>query len=321
MGKFKFAIMGAGNIAVRFCDAVSRIEDAELVAVASKSMERAEKFAKSNGINAWYDSYERMLEEEKPDCVYIAVLPNDHHRLTMLCLEHRVPVICEKAMFMNSAEAREVFEKSEAEGIFVMEALWSRFLPTVKKVRQWIEEGAIGNVSLAEISIGFLAEMDPNSRFLNASLGGGAAYDVTVYAYELLDYFVQKEIKDIQVSAVWGSTGVDVTDLVTVHYEDAVAVLLGTFAAGIQEKAILYGDKGKIEMVHPHYTSEAFLYPADGSEMIYFRDDVTDNGFVYEAQEAMDCIRAGRAESRVVPHSLTLRCAELFDRIMETKNK
>lgn len=102
MKKFRFAILGAGHIARQFCDAVSRIDGCEVCAVASKSLARAENFAKENGVESYYDDYETLLEKEKPDCAYIAVTTNDHYRLSVLCVNHSVPVLCEKAMFQNS---------------------------------------------------------------------------------------------------------------------------------------------------------------------------------------------------------------------------
>lgn len=124
--------MGAGNIGRKFCEA-ARMAGYEAAAVASRSVERAEKWAAENKVKSAYGDYERMLEKEKPDCVYIATTPDSHYELAMLCLDHGVPVLCEKAAFLNSAQAREVFSRSEKEGIFVMEALWSRFLPAVKQ--------------------------------------------------------------------------------------------------------------------------------------------------------------------------------------------
>ena len=146
MSTFRFAIMGAGNIAHQFCDAVTLVEDCEVSAIASKDLGRAQKFAEECSVAHAYDNYEQMLIEEKPDCVYIAVTPNDHFRLTMLCLEHHVPVLCEKAMFTNSAEAKAVFEKAEKDQTFVMEAMWSRFLPAVNQVKKWAAEGKIGRL-------------------------------------------------------------------------------------------------------------------------------------------------------------------------------
>lgn len=321
MGKFRFAIMGAGKIAVKFCDAVERLEDCEVTAVASKSAERAERFASANGVKAHYDSYERMLTEEKPDCVYIAVTPDAHYELCMLCLKYKVPVLCEKAMFLNSAQAEEVFRKAREEGVFIMEAMWSRFLPTVKKVREWLDGGRIGRPSFMEISLGFLAPQDPSNRYLNAALGGGAAYDVTVYVYEIADFYMHKKPEEIQVSAVWGPTGVDLTDHVTLKYGDTLVSLTASFAAALEQRTVIYGDQGKIVMNCPHHGDEASVYAPDGSVKECFRDEETQNGFVYEIREVMDCVRAGKTESEVVPHGLTIACARLFDRIMATREK
>lgn len=140
METFRFAVMGAGNIGRKFCEA-ARMAGYETAAVASRSVERAKKWAAENNIRGAYGDYEQMLEKEKPDCVYIATTADSHYDLTMLCLDHGVPVLCEKAAFLNSAQAREVFSRSEKEGIFVMEALWSRFLPAVKQAKEWIAHG------------------------------------------------------------------------------------------------------------------------------------------------------------------------------------
>ncbi len=319
MAEFRFGIMGAGNIAGKFCEAVSLIPGCEVAAVSSKSAERAERSARDNRIRAAYDSYEQMLQQERLDCVYLAVTPNDHYRLSMLCLEHGVPVLCEKAMFLNSAQAEKVFELSREKGIFVMEAMWSRFLPAVRKAKEWLDEGRIGRLSFAEFTIGFRAPLEASNRYLNPALGGGAAFDVTVYAYELADFFLNQPVEEMNAAAVWGPTGVDLTDHVTLRCRDCMAVLTGSFAAGLEERAVLYGEQGKIVIPHPHYASEAFLYPSEGGERLHFHDQRTQNGFVYEIAEAMECIRAGKRESTVVPHRLTLDCARMFDRIMMTK--
>lgn len=141
--KFRFGIMGAGNIAGKFCDAVSRIPDCEVAAVSGKSEERAARFAQENGIPTSYGNYEQMLEKERLDCVYIATMPNTHFELCMLCLKHRVPVLCEKAMFQSEKQAQEAFGQARRDGIFMMEAMWSRFLPAVRQAKAWLEEGRI----------------------------------------------------------------------------------------------------------------------------------------------------------------------------------
>ena len=316
MENFRFAVMGAGNIAKKFCEA-ARLAGYEVAAAASKSEEKARRWAAANGVKGAYGSYEEMLIKERPDCVYIATTPDSHHALAMLCLEHGIPVLVEKAAFLNSTQAQEVFSRSEKEGIFVMEALWSRFLPAVKKAREWIGSGYVGKPSFAQIDIGFIAPPDAGNRYRNPKLGGGAAFDITVYAYEIARFLLGQE-NSLQASAVWGPTGVDVTDHVLLQYPELCASLTASFDAALEERAVIYGDRGKIVIPHPHYASEAYFYPADGTGALHFEDRETENGFVYEIRETVSCIRAGKTESRTVPHSLTLDCARLFDRIYDS---
>jgi predicted dehydrogenase len=318
---FRFGIMGAGSIANKFCDGVQRIQGCTVAAVASKSAERAADFAKRHGIPKSYGSYREMLETEQLDGVYIAVLPTDHYRLSMLCLDYRVPVLCEKAMFMNSAEAEEVFRRSREQQTFVMEALWSRFLPANRKAKQWIEEGRIGKIRILDAAIGFVAPKGEENRYWNAALGGGAAHDLTVYAYELADYLMEEPLCQTEVRAVWGKTGVDMTDHVTMIYPEAVGTLVTTFEAPVQEKIEVCGEKGRIFIPHPHFADEAFLYDEKRELVEHFQDTVTENGFVYEIEEVISCVRAGKYESETVPQELTFRCARLFDSILETKKR
>ncbi len=319
MKPFRFAVMGAGNISSRFCDAVSRLDGCEVVAVASKSMERARAFAEKNYLSAAYGSYEEMLKEQKPDCVYIGVVTGAHYELTGLCLDYRVPVLCEKAMFMNSAQAGEIFTRAGEQGTFVMEAMWSRFLPAVKKVREWIQEGRIGQVRYCDTAIGFQAPADKNNRYFSAALGGGAAYDITVYACELTTFMLGQDVAESRESVIWTDTGVDLTEHITFRYPETVAAMTTTFAAPMEEKMVLIGDRGRIVLPRPHCSAEAFLYDGEGKLTEHFQDEVTENGFVYQAAEVMECVRAGKLESSVVPWDCTLFCAELFDRILATK--
>lgn len=314
MGDFRFGIMGAGKIAHKFCEAVRMLENCKVTAVSSKSLDRAKTLAEEEKIEAFYDSYEKMLIEEKPDCVYIAVTPNAHYELCMLCLKHKTPILCEKAMFLNSREAKEVFTKAEELGVFVMEAMWSRFLPAVEKGKKWLEEGRIGKPIYAEAAIGFMAEADPENRFNNKSLGGGAAYDVTVYVYELMDFFLGKE-ESASVSILKGPTGVDKIDHVVLQYGDMMAGLTASIGCKLEQKLIIYGEKGRIYLPNPHHTTEAYILDDRGMEVEVHFDDSVKNGFIFEIMEVMNCIREGKIESTVVPHSLTIRCAEVFDLI------
>ena len=316
MADFRFAIMGAGKIARKFCDAVALTEGCAVCAAASKSMERAKALAAEKGISAAYDSYECMLEVEKPDCVYISTTFDSHCELSMLCVNHGVPVLCEKAMFTGLAEADMVFRAAREKRVFVMEALWSRFLPAVNAARAWVQEGAIGTAVAAEMGIGFAADPSPDNRYFGPHLGGGAANDLTVYGLQILTWVLNRSITRAHAEAVAAGTGVDATSLVLLRLgEDVPAVVRSSLMASVDERLVIYGTEGKIVVPHAHYAGEARLLRPDGSEAACFTDGETRNGFTYEIEEVARCVRAGMLESPVVPHAATRACAEIFDLI------
>ena len=316
--KFRFGIMGAGNIARQFCDAVTRQGEGVVAAVASKSIERAESFAKDQGIAHAYGSYEQMLREEKLDAVYVAATTNAHYELTMQCLEHDVPVLCEKAMCRNSKEAEGIFRYAREHGIFVMEGMWSRFLPKMAKVKEWLAAGKIGKVNLVTCGIGFQAPKDFTNRYYNPALGGGATYDILVYCYEIARYFFPEIPQECVCRADWSASGVDKTDVIVLKYPECMISLIATFEGDIPNTMIFYGEKGRIELLYPHYGKEASLY-IEGEEPEKFAEDKEENGFVYEIGEVIRCVREGKIESAVAPHSMTMEMAKVFDEILKQK--
>ncbi|MBQ4580360.1 MAG: Gfo/Idh/MocA family oxidoreductase [Clostridia bacterium] len=307
---FRWVILGAGAIAEKFADAIRRIDDAEVIGVGSRSKERGRAFADKNGI-PHAGSYQEMLAL-RPDAAYIAATTEAHADLTRLCIEYGIPVLCEKAMFTSSGEAEEVFAMAKEKKVFAMEAMWSRFLPTIVEMKRRFDEGAIGQVKFAEISIGWDAPDGPGSRFYEPGLGGGAAYDLLVYCYELAEFFLGIPEKVENVAVHWADTGVDESETVTLRYPWGLASLSASIGARLDERTVLLGEEGQLRMSRPHYGSDFTLRRADGTEETW-RDENTPNGFVYEAMEVMRCVHDGLLESPTVPHDLTIRCAKVFD--------
>ena len=317
-GKFRFGIMGAGNITRQFCDAVQRTGIAVVAAVAGRTPGKAAKLAEEFQIPGVYEDYEEMLKKEQLDAVYIAVTTNAHYELAMLCLDYRMPVLCEKAMFRTYQEAKTVFDRSSQLGVFVMEGMWSRFLPKMAAIRRWIAEGRIGKVTMAQVDIGFQAPLDPQNRYFNRDLGGGAMYDLTVYCYDILTGIMEKPVKEVDIQTIWTDTDVDGAELLQVKMDGCLARLAASFLTDLGDKAVFFGSKGRIEMKNPHYGQECWLYE-DGKEPEVFAEDHEENGFVYEIREVVNCVRSGVIESQVAPHSMTLEASRLYDRILETK--
>lgn len=325
MSSFKFGIMGAASIAYKFCDAVKLLDGIEVSAVASRSEERAKKFAQDNSIpmffgdNETMGGYERMLNEARPDAVYISTTMETHAQLTELCINYGVPVLCEKSMFTCQAEADRVLPLAKEKGVFVMEAMWSRFLPPMQKAKEWIKEGRIGKVKYIEGSIGFIANKDPNARYFNPKLGGGAALDLLVYPYELSTYMTDGEVSDVKLNAVFAETGVDTTENVTMKIGDVLASLSASIDFPADERLAIFGDNGRIVLPNIHFASEAVLYDKDKRETERFKDTETKNGFTYEAAEAVRCIKEGLLESPMVPHKLSRDFSKVVDMIYKER--
>ena len=315
MTKFRFAILGAGNIAAHFCNAVRLIDNCSICAVASRSPERAEQFALKHDIDAYYDSYETMLTLEKPDCAYVATTGNTHFSLSMLCLQCGVPVLCEKAMFLQAGEARECLGLAKEKRLFVMEAVWSLFLPTMRIVKDWIGQHRIGDIVMADFTIGFAAPDNAENRYFNPALAGGAANDITIYGCHIVPWLLGKSVIHHTTSTVTGDSGVDVASIVTLRlYGGILASIQSSILAPMEERLIIYGRKGKIIVPNPHFASEAFLY-ADGSPAEHYRDTQTRNGFTYEIEETIRCVRHSLLESSTVPHLATIACTDILDGI------
>lgn len=317
---FKFAIMGAGDISRKFCDAARRIENCAVTAVSSKSLERAKAFADRENIPSAYGSYREMLEREQIDCVYIGADTGSHFDLTMLCLEHKIPVLCEKAMFTNLKEAETAIAYAKEQGVFMMEAMWSYFLPAIKKAKEWVDTKRIGRIFYSDAVIGFKAPTHEGNRYFNVALGGGVAYDLTVYTYDLTTLMLGHDYLDSEVTALWHESGVDSVNHAVLRYKDTLSSMTTSILNPLEERLILYGEEGKIVVPSSHFASQAYLYDKNGNLVEHFKDEVTENGFYYEVKEAMDCVLAGKCESDVVPMSVTLDSVKFYEKIYATKN-
>ena len=318
---FRWGIMGAGSIAGKMADALRRLPGCELAAIASRDQGRAEAFARQHGIPVACGSYERMLTDVCPDAVYIATRTDSHAALTRLCIDHGIPVLCEKAMFTGSAEAEAVLGYAQEKGVFAMEAMWSRFLPAVREMKRRLDAGEIGEALYAELAIGWQAPSHPGNRFFDPAQGGGAAYDLTVYGYELADYFLGQPDEVVRPHVLWGETGVDVTENVILTWSrqpSCMAALSASIVTRLEERCTIHGTKGTLHMPKPHMAEGFTLRRSDGTEENW-QDTETVNGFVYEAAEVMRCVQAGLPESPTVPHELTIRCARMFDAINGTR--
>lgn len=312
---FNWGIIGPGRIARKFAADLALLPNARLYAVGSRSAERAAEFAREYGAPHHFDSYEALTDCPDLDIVYIATPHSGHCEAALLCLERGVAVLCEKPLALNLAEATQMAEAARRNDAFLMEALWTRFLPPTLQVLEWIETGAIGDLRAVKADFGFPAQFDPAGRLFDPALGGGALLDIGIYPV-FLALLCLGAPQRIEAASAIGTTGVDEdTGMVFQYKNGAMAHLHVSLRYHTAIEAFLYGDKGTIQMHSRwHHTRRLTLTPAEGDpvERAY---DYPGLGYQFEAAEAMRCIAAGLKESPMMPLRFSLELMEILDRV------
>jgi dihydrodiol dehydrogenase / D-xylose 1-dehydrogenase (NADP) len=318
--KVNWGIIGAGRISRTFVNDLKLIPNANVIAVASKSMERAKTFAKEYNLKYYYDNYNDLLKNPEVDVVYIGTTHNYHYENMVLCMENNIPALCEKPFTVNSSEAIKIIDLAKEKNIFLMEAMWSRFIPAYKKVREIIESGIIGEIKFLSADLGFKAPNDPEHRAFNAKLAGGGLLDVGIYPISLAYWVFGKNPQKIYTTANIGKTGVDEEAAMIFHYTDGeMAILSSAITTETPKEAFIVGEKGTIKMHSPFFhTKKITLRTASGEEEFNFEYDGL--GYQYEAMQVMDLLKNNKKESGLMPLNETLEIIMTLDKIRKEWN-
>lgn len=314
MEKFNIGIIGAGHIAEKMAFTLNRMEDAAAYAVASRSLEKAENFASVHGVEKAYGSYEELLDDPQVDLVYVATPHSLHLRHVKMCLEKGKPVLCEKAFMLNRAEAEETIRLSEERNVFLAEAIWTRYMPFRKTVREVIDSGRIGRPMMLTAHLGY--PVAHKERIIDPSLGGGALLDLGVYVINFALMMFGDGISGISSTCVKADTGVDLQESITFTWPDGkMAVMQATALCASERQAIICGDKGYIVLDNINNPLKAEIWSAGHvlEETLHAPEQIT--GFEYQVRACISAIREGRIETDFMPHSETLRVMELMDTV------
>jgi len=318
--KIRWGIAGPGWISSQFAKDLAYAEGAELAAVAGRNLEKAEKFAREHGAPKAYGSLEQLAQDPDVDIVYIGTLHPVHKENMLTFLRAGKAVLCEKPFTMNAAEAEEAVACANENGVFLMEAMWTRYLPAIRKVREWLSEGKIGEVRLVKAEFGFDVGWQPEGRLLNKALGGGTLLDAGIYPVSFASMIYGAQPDKIMSTVRIGETGVDEQFSLLFEYEEGrTASLHGAVQLGMVNDAVIYGTKGHIHIPEFLYTRSASLH-VKGEEPLTFHDDRKSHGYAFEAEEAMACLREGRRMSVVMPQEETVGIMRTLDRIREQWN-
>jgi len=312
--KIHWGIIGLGNIAHKFAADLQRSGNVILQGVASRNLEKATEFAqKYNAISA-YDSYEELAKDPNIEVVYIATPHTFHFENTMLCLQNGKAVLCEKPMGINAEQVRMMIEEAKSRKLFLMEAIWTRFMPSIEKVMELLDQKTIGDIVQIRADFGFRSEFNPESRLFNKKLGGGSLLDIGIYPI-FLSLLVLGIPTDIKAMANMKPTEVDSFCAMLFNYENnAKAVLESTLEANTPTEAYIHGTKGALKLHRRFHQATTITLFKDDKETI-FELPYTGNGYLHEIEEVNACLRNGQTESLKLPLEFSQQLITIIDRV------
>ncbi|GLX93759.1 Gfo/Idh/MocA family oxidoreductase [Herbidospora sp. NBRC 101105] len=296
----RWAVIGTGGIARQFADDLRLSESAELVAVGSRTAARAEAFAAEVGAPRAHGDVAEMLAADDVDAVYVATPHPAHHAGALAAIEAGKAVLVEKPFTINRREAEELVAAARARGVFLMEAMWTRFLPHMVRIRELLAEGRLGDVRLVVAEHGVWFRHDPVHRMFDLALGGGALLDLGVYPVSFLS-MVFGAPASVTASTQFGGTGVDgQTSVITTYEGGRQGVATSSMEAFLPNRASIAGTDAHIDIDPWWYRPTSFTLTTRAGAAERFTFDVPGNGLRFQAEEVARCVRAGLLESPIL---------------------
>ena len=310
----KWGIVGLGNIAHQFCEDLSLVEQATIYAVASRSKEKSEAFAKKYGAIKNYDSYDALFKDPDVDIVYIATPHDSHAELSIAAMNHGKHVLCEKPLAVNSVQVKSMIEASKANKVYLMEAFWTRFNPSIVEIKEKIAQGVIGDIVHIKADFSFPQNLeDEHGRNLNMALAGGALLDMGPYPV-FLAYLLLGIPNDIKASAQFHETGADIQTSAVFNYDDAQAMLYTGFCHESDMIARIYGTKGEIHIDRIWHEAQGYSIIKEG-EKVDFSKPTIGKGFAHEIISCQDHLMSNARENKLWALSDSLNVIGLLDKI------
>jgi predicted dehydrogenase len=310
----RWGILGTGGIAATFAGDLPRVEGAELAAVGSRSVASAESFAREHGFARAHGSWAGLAADPEVDVIYVATPHAFHLPAALACLAGGKAVLVEKPMTLDLAGAAQLVQEARGRGLFLMEAMWMRCNPAVRKLVELLAAGTIGEITTVHADFGLQGPFEPSHRLLDPALGGGALLDLGVYPVNLA-HLVLGAPATVAAWAHLTADGVDDNTGVLLGYPSgAMAALTCSLIGATRNAATITGTRGRIDLpegffapqsftLHRGETAEAFDFPFEG------------RGYQFEAAEVQRCLRAGELESPLMPHDTTLEIMTLLDTV------
>lgn len=310
-----WGILSTGNIASVFAEDLKIVKGARLYAVGSRFFESAEAFAKKHHIKKAYGNYEDLAQDPDIDVIYIATPHHLHYENTLLCLNAGKHVLCEKPLAVNTAQVQEMIDTAEKHGLFLMEAIWTRFFPGIRKFLDLIRADAIGSAEILNADFGFTANPDPQGRHLNPDLAGGALLDIGIYPL-FLSQLVFGPPTEISSMVRMGDTGVDASNAIMMRHKGGeLSYLNSTFMAHTAQEAVLSGPEGNIRINQPWWNPGLLTISKPGKPQQQIKIPYKGRGYCYEAEEVMKMIQSGKIKHPDLSWQFSLDLVQTMDKI------
>ena len=313
--RVRWAVVGTGNIAHRFATDLGLSDRHELRAVGSRTPERAAAFAARCNAPRWHADHDELLASPDVDAVYIAVPHSEHHRLASAAIAAGKAVLLEKPFTLDAAQARDLVERARAADVFLMEAMWTRFLPHMVRIRELLASGRLGDVRLVSAEHGVWFRTDPTHRMFDLRLGGGALLDLGVYPVSFAS-MVLGAPEAVTGSSTFGPTGADAQTVVVLdHAHGRRAVATSTMEAWLPNRASIAGTDARLDIDPTWYRATSFTVTDRSGASERHEFPVEGTGLRFEADEVARCLEQGHRESAVMPLAESCRIMATMDAV------
>ena len=309
-----WGIVGAGRISNTFAHDSALVPHATISAVAARSLASASAFAEAHGIEKPYEGYDVLFADGDVDAVYIATPHTFHLENSAAALRAGKAVLCEKPITINATECQQLVDVSTGTGAYLMEAMWTWFLPAVRKAKEWVDAGRIGELHHINADFGYPQVFSPDKREYNAELAGGCLLEMGVYPIAIARYFSAAAPREIQVQSKHAPNGVEDDVVMVFDYGDFSATLATSFRCRLQNAAVIVGRDGWILIPDFFRAHECYLFELD-TQVDHFDDGRKGSGFEFQIEAVSNDILEGRTQSAVVRHADSLAFQQDMDRV------
>lgn len=310
----RWGIVGSGKIAGAFADTIAALDGHEVVAVASADPVRAERFAARHGIARRHAPHAELAAAGGVDAVYVGTTNDRHLEDALACVDAGIPVLCEKPLTLDAGAARHLLGRARDSGVFLMEAMWMRFLPGFGRMLDLIAAGRVGTPTFVHADFGFAADLESGGRLVEPALGGGALLDIGIYPLTLI-HAVLGTPDAFSATAVLADTGVDLQVGVQARHGGAFSSAQATLVADTTLEAVVAGSDGRIRLHRPFHHAERLTVERAGEVVETLDLPLDGSGYRFEALEVARCVAEGLVESPIRPHADTLAVLDWMDAI------